>query len=172
MIRRAFLLLALGSALAEEPLGPVVGIDLGTTYSCVGIYKNGKVEIIANDQGNRVTPSWVAFTDSGERLVGDAARTQASLNPTNTIYDAKRLIGRAFNDEVVQADLKYWPFKVVPTDQGKPAVEVLSGGALKRLTPQEISAMILGRMRETVEAFLGQEVTEHKDRHRYIRIDI
>lgn len=158
MLRALLLLTLLPTLLADEPLGPVVGIDLGTTYSCVGVYQNGKVEIIANDQGNRVTPSWVAFTDAGERLVGDAARTQASLNPTNTIYDAKRLIGRMFRDEEVQSDLPYWPFKVVQTAEGKPAVEVSAGGQTKQLLPQEVSAMVLGRMRETAEAFLGREV--------------
>ena len=123
----------------------------------MGIFQNGKVEIIANDQGNRVTPSYVAFTDS-ERLVGDAAKTQAALNPSNTVYDAKRLIGRRFDDEHVQADRKLWPFKVVAVDEGKPAVEVNTKDGTKRLSPQEISAMVLGKMRDTAESFLGQPV--------------
>ncbi|EOD15636.1 hypothetical protein EMIHUDRAFT_421892 [Emiliania huxleyi CCMP1516] len=149
------LLAAAATAEEAEAVGPVIGIDLGTTYSCVGVYRKGKVEIIANEQGNRVTPSWVAFTDDGERLVGDAARSQSSLNPVNTIYDAKRLIGRGFRDEEVQKDAEHWPFKVVATAEGKPAVEVAAGGATKRLLPQEISAMVLGKMKG---AFLGEEV--------------
>merc|ERR1711920_794942 len=155
----AFLPLLLSAVLAEEKetkVDTVVGIDLGTTYSCVGVYKNGRVEIIANDQGNRVTPSYVSFSD-GERLVGDAAKNQASLNPSNTVYDAKRLIGRRFTDAAVQHDMKLWPFNIVSVD-GKPIIEVEVSGAMKKFTPEEISAMVLGRMKETAEEFLSKEV--------------
>ena len=145
------------AAAAGQVTGPVVGVDLGTTYSCVAIFQNGRVEIIANDQGNRVTPSYVAFTES-ERLVGDAAKTQAALNPANTVYDAKRLIGRKFTDSSVQADKKLWPFKVVEGAEGKPLIEVQVNGKPKLLKPQEISAMVLSKMRDTAEAYLGKEV--------------
>ncbi|CAL4935539.1 unnamed protein product [Urochloa decumbens] len=140
--------------------GPVIGIDLGTTYSCVGLYRNGHVDIIANDQGNRITPSWVAFTDE-ERLVGEAAKNQAALNPERTIFDIKRLIGRRFDDEEVQRDIKYLPYKVV-NKGGKPYVEVpmKKGGGVERkaFSPEEISAMILSKMRETAESYLGGRV--------------
>uniref|UniRef100_A0AAZ3R0M7 Heat shock protein 70 n=1 Tax=Oncorhynchus tshawytscha TaxID=74940 RepID=A0AAZ3R0M7_ONCTS len=173
--------------------GPSIGIDLGTTYSCVGVFQHGKVEIIANDQGNRTTPSYVAFTDTErligdaaknqhgkveiiandqgnrttpsyvaftdtERLIGDAAKNQVAMNPNNTVFDAKRLIGRKFNDQVVQADMKHWPFKVV-SDGGKPKVQVDYKGENKSFNPEEISSMVLVKMREIAEAYLGQKVS-------------
>eukprot|EP00899_Mesostigma_viride_P024025 jgi/Mesvir1/4807/Mv11101-RA.1 len=146
-------------ATAEEAnnLGTVIGIDLGTTYSCVGVYKNGRVEIIANDQGNRITPSWVAFTDT-ERLLGEAAKNQASVNPTRTVFDVKRLIGRNFDDAEVQRDKKLVPYKII-NKGGKPYIEVqVQGGETKTFSPEEISAMILNKMQDTAEAFLGRSV--------------
>lgn len=140
-----------------ESYGTVIGIDLGTTYSCVGVMQNGKVEILTNDQGHRITPSYVAFSD-GERLVGDAAKNQAAANPTNTIWDIKRLIGRTFKDKDVQADMKHFPFKVIEKD-GKPNVRVEVNGQEKTFTPEEVSAMILGKMKETAESYLGKPVT-------------
>lgn len=133
-----------------------VGIDLGTTYSCVGVFDQEKCEIIANDQGNRTTPSYVAFNDT-ERLIGDAAKNQVTKNPENTVFDAKRLIGRKFSDADVQADMKHFPFKVIDKS-GKPAVEVQYMGETKTFTPEEISSMILMKMRETAEAFIGETV--------------
>merc|ERR1711963_370882 len=135
-----------------------IGIDLGTTYSCVGVWQHGKVEIIANDQGNRTTPSYVAFTDT-ERLIGDAAKNQVAENPTNTIFDAKRLIGRNFNDSSVQSDMKHWPFKV-DNVSGKPKLQVEYKSEEKKFTPEEISAMVLTKMTETAESYLGQEVKD------------
>ena len=137
--------------------GPVIGIDLGTTYSCVGIWKNGKVEIIANDQGDRTTPSWVAFTDT-ERLIGAGAKNQASLNPENTIFDAKRLIGRKFSDPVTKQDIAHWPFKVVPDSTDKPMIEVKYQGETKQFSPEEISSMVLIKMKKIAEDFLGEPV--------------
>merc|ERR1712107_884304 len=135
-----------------------IGIDLGTTYSCVGVWQPGKVEIIANDQGNRTTPSYVAFTDT-ERLIGDAAKNQVAMNPTNTIFDAKRLIGRNFNDISVQSDMKHWPCKVTNVS-GKPKLQVEYKSEEKNFTPEEISAMVLIKMKETAESYLGQEVKD------------
>merc|ERR1712228_974842 len=135
-----------------------VGIDLGTTYSCVGTFQHGKVEIIANDQGNRTTPSYVAFTDT-ERLIGDAAKNQVAINPTNTIFDAKRLIGRKFEDSAVQSDMKHWPFTVVSSN-GLPKLKVEYKNEEKTFTPEEISSMVLVKMKETAEAYLGSDVKE------------
>uniref|UniRef100_A0A7S3Y1Q5 Heat shock protein 70 n=1 Tax=Heterosigma akashiwo TaxID=2829 RepID=A0A7S3Y1Q5_HETAK len=134
-----------------------VGIDLGTTYSCVGVWQNERVEIISNDQGNRTTPSYVAFTDS-ERLIGDAAKNQVALNPANTVFDAKRLIGRKVSDSVVQSDMKHWPFKVVAGAGDKPVISVSYMGEDKKFQPEEISSMVLIKMKEIAEAYLGKEV--------------
>ncbi|KAF5957585.1 hypothetical protein HYC85_004810 [Camellia sinensis] len=150
----------LAIAAEESPkLGTVIGIDLGTTYSCVGVYRNGHVEIIANDQGNRITPSWVAFTDT-ERLIGEAAKNQAALNPERTIFDVKRLIGRKFDDPEVQKDMKLLPYKIV-NKEGKPYIQVkIKDGEVKVFSPEEISAMILGKMKETAESFLGKKIKD------------
>ncbi|KAJ9680014.1 hypothetical protein PVL29_021784 [Vitis rotundifolia] len=143
----------------SNKLGTVIGIDLGTTYSCVGVYKNGHVEIIANDQGNRITPSWVAFTDT-ERLIGEAAKNQAAVNAERTVFDVKRLIGRKFDDKEVQKDMKLFPYKIVNKD-GKPYIQVkIKDGETKVFSPEEISAMILTKMKETAEAFLGKTIKD------------
>ncbi|KAF2452825.1 heat shock protein 70 [Lineolata rhizophorae] len=145
----------------QEPLADnsisVIGIDLGTTYSCVGLMKGGKVEILVNDQGNRITPSYVAFTDE-ERLVGDAAKNQFASNPKRTIFDIKRMIGRKFADKDVQNDMKHFPFKVI-NKNGQPRVQVEVKGEEKAFTPEEISAMVLGKMKEIAESYLGEKVT-------------
>ncbi|CAN0113585.1 unnamed protein product, partial [Pylaiella littoralis] len=125
--------------------GESIGIDLGTTYSCVGVWQNDRVEIIANDQGNRTTPSYVAFTET-ERLIGDAAKNQVAMNATNTVFDAKRLIGRRFTDPGVTADKKRWPFEVVAGPGRKPTIEVTFKGERKQFAPEEISSMVLVKM--------------------------
>jgi L1 cell adhesion molecule like protein len=134
-----------------------IGIDLGTTYSCVGVWVNDKVEIIANDQGLNTTPSYVAFTEE-ERLIGDAAKNQVARNPTNTVFDAKRLIGRKFSDHTVQADIKLWPFKVEQGNAEKPIISVTFKGEQKKFQPEEISSMVLVKMREIAESYLGKAV--------------
>ena len=135
-----------------------IGIDLGTTYSCVGVYQNGKVEIIANDQGNRTTPSYVGFNDV-ERLIGDAAKNAANQNPQNTIYDAKRLIGREYNDSSLQDDMKSLSYTIV-NDNNSPKIQVEYKGEEKQFTPEQISAMILTRLKENAEGYLGEKVTD------------
>lgn len=142
----------------KESVGTVIGIDLGTTYSCVGVFKNGRVEIIANDQGNRITPSYVAFTQEGERLIGDAAKNQLTSNPENTVFDVKRLIGREWSDSSVQSDIKFFPFHVLEKNS-KPHIEVTTNQGKKIFTPEEISAMVLTKMKEIAEAYLGKKVT-------------
>jgi len=143
----------------ENEVGTTIGIDLGTTYSCVGVFKNGRVEIIANDQGNRITPSYVAFVEGGDRLVGDAAKNQATINPENTVFDVKRLIGRNYNDPSVQADKKLVPYGIV-SDSGKPKISIESASGAQTFAPEEISAMILGKMKVTAEIFLGKEIND------------
>ena len=124
----------------------------------MGVYKNGRVEIIANDQGNRITPSYVAFTPDGERLIGDAAKNQLTANPENTVFDAKRLIGRDWTDSAVQHDIKFFPFRVKEKNS-KPHIEVQTSQGDKIFAPEEISAMVLGKMKETAEAYLGKKVS-------------
>lgn len=143
----------------EEKRKVAIGIDLGTTFSCVGVWKDDGVQIIENAEGKRTTPSFVAFTEA-ERLVGDAAKSQAARNPTNTVFDAKRLIGRKFQDSPVQADMKHWPFKVVKGKDDKPLIEVNYQGKCKQFHPEEISAFVLQKMKETAEAHLGHPVTD------------
>ncbi|CAG8707964.1 9402_t:CDS:2, partial [Cetraspora pellucida] len=141
--------------MSEEYAG-AIGIDLGTTYSCVAVWENERVEIIANEQGNRTTPSYVAFADN-ERLIGDSAKNQAAMNPKNTVFDAKRLIGRRFDDPEVKADMKHWPFTIIDKD-GAPLIQVEHQGEKKNFTPQEISSMVLTRMKEIAEGKLGKRV--------------
>ncbi|KAF1743376.1 hypothetical protein MXB_5054 [Myxobolus squamalis] len=143
----------------EGVKGPIIGIDLGTTYSCVGIFRNGHVDIIQNDQGNRITPSYVAFTPDGEKLVGDSAKNQLTVNPENTVYDAKRLIGRRFDEPSVLQDIKYWPFKVV-NKNGRPYIQVKVGDTVKTFAPEEISAMVLSRLRDFAQDFLKVNITD------------
>ena len=136
-----------------------IGIDLGTTFSCLGVWQNNKVEIIANDQGNRTTPSYVAFTEN-ERIVGNGAKNQCAQNPNNTIFDAKRFIGRKFSDPVLQNDIKHFPFKVIADSEDKPLIQVKYKNEKRTFQPEEISAMILGKMKETAESYLGEEVKD------------
>jgi len=150
------------SSSEEEATGPCIGIDLGTTYSCVGVWRNGRVEVCTNEQGNRITPSYVAFLDDGTRLIGDAAKNQASQNPTRTVFDVKRLIGRKFTDASVEKDKGLFPFQVVNNGKGKPHVQIeksADDAKAKTFSSEEISGMILRKMKETAEAFLGCEVT-------------
>ena len=148
----------MATATEEKKKTPAVGIDLGTTYSCAAVFQHGKVEIIANDQGNRTTPSYVAFTDT-ERLIGDSAKNQVAINPTNTIFDAKRLIGRKYDETSVQSDKKHWPFDVV-NESGRPKLKVEYKNDWKTFTPEEISSMVLVKMKETAEAYLGTDVKD------------
>ncbi|KAF1334953.1 Luminal-binding protein, partial [Globisporangium splendens] len=143
----------------QQSKSPIIGIDLGTTYSCVGVFKDGKVDIIANDQGNRITPSYVAWDANDERLIGDGAKNQAAINPEKTIFDVKRLIGRSYNDKSVQADKKLLPYKIVNKDD-KPFIQVPIKSQTKLFSPEEISAMVLGKMKEIAEAYLSRDVRD------------
>jgi endoplasmic reticulum chaperone BiP len=154
-----FALLVYGTVTAIDSLGTVIGIDLGTTYSCVGIYQNGKVEIIPNEQGNRITPSYVAWSSDGSRLIGDAAKNQATINPENTLFDVKRFIGRKFSETSVQSDIKLLPYRLVEKDK-KPYIEVNFDNKVHQFAPEEISAMVLSKMKETAESYLGHPVTD------------
>ena len=159
MSKLLFALIALAAiafAEEEESLGNVIGIDLGTTYSCVGVYRKGQVEIIPNEQGNRITPSYVAWDDK-ERMIGDSAKNQATINPERTIFDVKRLIGRKFNDPSVQKDMKMWPFHVFDK-KGKPVIRVKTNNGEKDFSPEEVSAMVLTKMKQIAESYLGEEV--------------
>merc|ERR1711939_137793 len=147
------------SGKAPAGSGTAIGIDLGTTYSCVGVWINDKVEIITNDQGNNTTPSYVAFTPD-ERLIGDAAKNQTARNPLNTVFDAKRLIGRKFADKNVQNDIKLWPFKVEAGADDKPMIVVNYKGEQKKFQAEEISSMVLVKMREIAESYLGKTVKD------------
>ncbi|KAF7120638.1 hypothetical protein RHSIM_Rhsim13G0084900 [Rhododendron simsii] len=143
--------------MAGKGEGKAIGIDLGTTYSCVGVWEHDHVEIIANDQGNRTTPSYVAFTDT-HRLIGEAAKNQAAMNPTNTVFDAKRLIGRRYSDAFVQSDMKLWPFMVTPGPDDKPMIGVTYKSTEKQFSAEEISSMVLVKIKETAENYLGTTV--------------
>jgi L1 cell adhesion molecule like protein len=145
--------------MAEKASGPVIGIDLGTTFSCVGVFQNDRVEIIASETGNRTVPSWVAFTDD-ERLVGEAAKSVAATNTTNTIFDAKRLIGRPFDDPIVQKEIKNYPYKVKNDGKNRPIIVAEVKGETKEFYPEEISAMVLQKMRSIAEAYLGTTVKD------------
>ena len=136
------------------------GCDLGTCYSAVGIWQSGRVEIITNEQGNRITPSMVCFKEDGERVIGDGAKAAAAMNPRTTIYDAKRLIGRRFKDPVVQDDMKLWPFEVQDDGHDRPQIVCDVGGEKKKFYAEEISAMVLSKMREIVESYVGDTVTD------------
>jgi len=158
LVALSLMSLPMNSLAQDEIKETTIGIDLGTTYSCVGVFKNGRVEIIANDQGNRITPSYVAFLDNGDRLVGDAAKNQATINPEKTVFDVKRLIGRKFSDKSVQADKKLVPFEIVANKGDKPVIQIDQDGSLVKYTPEEISAMILTKMKTTAETFLGKDI--------------
>ncbi|GIQ90519.1 heat shock protein 70 family protein, partial [Kipferlia bialata] len=155
MFSRTLLFVAL---LAAVLCAPIIGIDLGTTYSCVAVSRNGQIEIIPNDQGNRITPSYVAFRDD-DRLVGDAAKNQAPMNPENTIFDVKRLIGRKFSDTEVQRDARLFPYTIVEKD-GRPYINANVDGDHKVMSPEEVSAMILVQMKKTAEEFLGEKIEQ------------
>lgn len=134
-----------------------IGIDLGTTYSCVAVWEGDGVKVITNEIGNRTTPSWIAFTDT-ERLVGDSAKSQATMNPENTLFDIKRIIGKKYSDDSVQDDLDNYPFTISPDVNDLPMIEVQYKGETKKFRPEEISAMVLSKMKEIAEDYLGKKV--------------
>lgn len=149
----------MSSSSSASPRGPVIGIDLGTTYSCVGIWQNDRVEIIASDSGARTVPSMVTFSDT-ERLIGDASKSAAAAFPRATVFDAKRMIGRTFTDPVLQSDLKHFPYDVIADDKGRPQICVETKDGQKKFYPEEISAMVLQKMKAIAEAFLGTSVRD------------
>ncbi len=148
-----------GNTQAPATSKTVIGIDLGTTYSCVGVWQNDRVEIIASDTGNRTVPSMVSFTDT-ERIIGDAAKSAAAAFPRSTVFDAKRMIGREFKDPHLQADMKHFPYDVIDDGKGRPQIVVETKDGQKKFYPEEVSAMVLQKMKAIAESYVGKTITD------------